>query len=468
MEYIAQMRADLAYVEAELANIHTRAGDRPLDEDEQRAFDEGTAYVTTQRDAINREVNRMAVAAAITNGAATSEPATAPEMVVKRTADPYNTLLNASSLSKIELRDEALRILEERSDSFAGDDHRQEAERRLRSQVNLKGGRAFARHMLAYGTDIYASAWSKIITNRSFLLTSEEQRAVQVGSNTGGGFMVPTHLDPTVILSNAGTDNPMRRVARVRQLNVGNVWNGVTSAGVTASELAESTAATDNSPTVLRESVTCVKQAAFARASFEAFDDIEGLAAEVVGLFADAKDRLEASRFATGNGTTQPAGLLTRLDADTTVEVNVTTQGTLGVVDLDNLIEGVPLRYRRNGHWFMNIKGINDIRALGGNDSNKLVDLAAATVPVFKGKPVVEYEELPYVVQSTTTNGIMIFGDPQHYQIVDRVGARVEFIENIVGQTNAFPRGERGWFVWWRVGGDVLANNAFRLLLDTT
>ena len=50
-------------------------------------------------------------------------------------------------------------------------------------------------------------------------------------------------------------------------------------------------------------------------------------AAEMVKVMADARDRLEGAAYITGSDSGQPYGLMTRLDADTSVEASATPDG---------------------------------------------------------------------------------------------------------------------------------------------
>jgi predicted phage gp36 major capsid-like protein len=56
-------------------------------------------------------------------------------------------------------------------------------------------------------------------------------------------------IDPTVLISSAGSINPIRAISGVVQ-TISDTWNGVTSAGVVAEWLAEGAEAADASPTL--------------------------------------------------------------------------------------------------------------------------------------------------------------------------------------------------------------------------
>jgi predicted phage gp36 major capsid-like protein len=57
---------------------------------------------------------------------------------------------------------------------------------------------------------------------------------------------------------------------------------------------------------------------------------------------------------------------------------------------------------------------------------------------------------------------VLLSGDFSQYAIVDRLGATVEHLPLLVG-ANRRPTGERGWFLYWRTGADVLIPDAFRI-----
>ena len=328
---------------------------------------------------------------------------------------------------------------------------------------------AWARNLLARAGDVYADAWQKYATGREMELTAEERAALSVGSNTNGGFLVPTFLDPTVILTNDGTSNAIRAISRVVTLTTGNTWNGVTSAGVTASWDGELVEVSDDSPTFGDTSISTYKAQAFVQASIEAFEDIDGLASDVLAMFADAKDRLEGAAHATGTGS-QPTGIFTALDANTNVEIVSTTAATIGKADLNALYTGVPVRHRRSSTWLMNPTYALDIHDLGtavsATYSGDLSEGAAGTI---LNRPVVESDDAPSTQTTTVKDNEIVLGDFSNYVIVDKPGSTaIEFIPHLFNTTTNLPDGRRGWYMHFRSGADSVNDLAFRLLQDKT
>jgi HK97 family phage major capsid protein len=408
-----------------------------------------------------REAKRAELRQAVESGRAVVEPGDdrgVPNFHI-RTETPYDVLGRGHTDS--EARDAALRVIEER---VAKSEWQETAEGHARRNVKL------AEQIVRFADPVYERAWSKMVTDNAHLMDSEERNAIAVGTNSQGGFLVPTHLDPTVLLSNSGTINPYRGISRVVSLaqSDGNEWNGVTSAGSTASWDAELAEVSDDSPTVAQPNIPVYKGQAFVGASFEAFQDISSLATDVVMILQDAKDRLEAAAFTTGSGSDQPTGIFTALDANTNVELSVTTQGSIGAVDVYRLYEKVPPRFRGQGSFVSNLKYINAIRQLGANDHNFTVDFTAAGIPQLLGKRILESSDAPSTVTTTGVENLIVYGDFSNYVIVDKVGMSVEFIPNLFGTTNGRPIGRRAWLAHWRTGADSVIDIAFALLQDGT
>jgi HK97 family phage major capsid protein len=331
---------------------------------------------------------------------------------------------------------------------------------------------AWARNLAVRSTDAYADGWLKAVTGRAALMTADEARAVMsITTNANGGFLVPTHLDPTIILTNSGTSNAIRSLARVETLTMGNVWNGATSAGVTMSWDGEAVEVSDDTPNdIARPSITLHKGAGFVQVTLEADQDIEGLAQQALTLFADARDRLEGAAHATGSGSGQPFGIFTALDANTNVELVSTTAATIGLVDLSSVYTSTPVRFRGNGTWVMNPQWLMAIQALGTAVSASFTtDLNGVPTDRIFGRPVVQSDDAPAVATTTVRDNRIVFGDFSNYVIVDKPGSTaIQYIPTLFNTSNNLPDGRSGWYMTFRSGADSVNDVAFRLLQDKT
>lgn len=327
----------------------------------------------------------------------------------------------------------------------------------------------WSRNLLARSTDVYAEAFNKFLTGRELLLTNEERAALAVGTNTQGGFLLPTHLDPSIILTNDGSANIMRRYARVVTLTEGDTWNGVSSAGVTASWDAELAEVSDDSPSVAQPSIPIYKGASFVQASFEALQDINGLAGEVMMMFADAKDRLEGAAHMTGAGSTEPTGIFTAINAGGNETIS-TTAATIGLVDLQATRRAVGQRWRGRSTWITHPTFADEIKRLGtALSASYSTDITQANTDLLLGRPLVESDDAPTTATTTALDERVLFGDLSNYVVVDKPGSvSVSFIPHMFATANNLPNGTAGWYMFWRTGADSVNDAAFQLLMDKT
>lgn len=330
--------------------------------------------------------------------------------------------------------------------------------------------RMWLRNLAERSTDLYASAFAKFLTGREMVLTNEERAALAVGTNTQGGYLVPTHLDPTLILTSTGGVDQIGNISRQVTLTVGNVWNGVTSAGVTTSWDGELVEVSDDTPGVDRVSIPVHIAQGFVQASIAAFEDIEALSSDVLMLFGDARERLLGAAHATGSGSGQPTGIFTALDANTNVEIVSTTAATISVIDLQGVKRAVSERWRVRGTWVYNPLYGDAIKNLGTALSNAYsTNLTEENTEKLLGRPVAETDWAPSTQTTTVRDNEIVFGDFSNYVTVNKPGSMsIEFVPLLFNTANNLPDGRRGWYMHFRHGADSVNDSAFRLYQDKT
>lgn len=383
---------------------------------------------------------------------------------VHKTRDTLEVAEDRSSTSK-QLVAAAMRELEEKDVESRNLEH---VERVLKAHASDKG---WARGIVLRSTDVYASAWLKLVQGREFSLTPEERTVLGVTTNANGKYLLPTHLDPTIILTSALSTDEIRKISRVVTLTDGQAaWNGITSDGVTASWDGEVVEVSDDSPTFNPVSIPTIRAQALVQASISAVEDISGLGSDVMMMFADAKDRLEGAAHAVGNGTTQPKGVFTAVAAVTASRVVSASAAAIALADLNSTYLGVPARNRPNAKWLANPLYTVAIKTLGTAVSASYSgDLREPTAGRILGHEVVESDDAPTTQTTTALDSEVLFGDFSQYVIVDRPGGMsVEYIPHLFNTTTNLPDGRRAWYATWRTGADVTNVNAFRLLVDKT
>ncbi len=396
----------------------------------------------------------------------TAELAKRPELQHIRKEEPMDVWEDRNA-TPMQLADALTRSLEGKVENPANMEHARKLIKRHSSD------RDWARELVVRSTDEYTTAFAKLIHGQGFLLTPEEQRAaLAVGTTTTGGFMVPTHLDPSVIITNSGTSNAIRGLSRVVTLTpgMGNTWNGISSAGVTSSWDGELVEVSDDSPTFAKPSVPTHLAQGFVQASLISTQDIQTLTTEVLEMLSDSRDRLEAAAHAVGSGSGQPTGIFTALDANTNVEIISATAATIALADLHSVYRQVPQRWRGKSTWLMNPLYSLAIKALGTAVSASFTtDATQGTAGTLIGRPVAETDDAP-ATQTTTVNDLeVVLGDFSNFVIVDMPGSgAIQYIPTLFNTTTNLPDGRQGWFLQFRNGSDSVNDLAFRLLLDKT
>jgi HK97 family phage major capsid protein len=374
-----------------------------------------------------------------------------------------------------ELRGRAKTAVEQ-VESHISDDQREAVVAKMATVDDPRG--IIPNLVIRTGNSDYRKAFQKAMAGRQDLWTHDERTAVAsleeyrtaMGlTGSQGGFAVPFTLDPTLILTSGGTNNPIRQVARQVSITT-DAWNGLSTAGAASAWLGESTEVSESTLTFAQPNIPVYKGAAFVRGSIEISQDYQAIESDIGMVLADEKDQLEGTAFTRGAGGTEPTGILTALDGTASEVADSGSEGTMQVSDVYRVMQALPPRFRQNAVWMAELSTINTIRqfATANNYHGFLTDLAGDTPPVLLGKRLFESSDMDAFADIDTDaaedNHVLLYGDFSKYVIVDRVGVTLEYIPNLVGGSNNFPTGERGWFAHWRVGADSIVDNAFRVL----
>lgn len=483
MNTIEQVAARAAEIAPEVADLIALETWTPEQEARFKELDAESLTLESRRKDIEARNAVLARAQSMTavsgDGAATAEARRSVNVNVKK--DPFDLNELRFGAPVAELRGRAKAAVE--SVGYIDDDSKQEVFRKL------EGGMADPRGVLPglvlrTGSPTYTSAFHKYLAGQPDLMTNEERAAVQ-GVNefraamsltdANGGYAIPFTLDPSIILTNDGTVNPVRRLARQVSITT-DTWNGISSAGVTASFDAELAEVSDDSPTFAQPTVQTRMGRAFVQASIEITQDFANLAGEITSAFADAKDRLESTVFWSGaSGSNQPIGIETALNGGSS-EVAQSAGEAMTVADIYKTLAALPPRYRMGSRvaWTAELSTINFIRqfATANNYHAFLTDLTGDSPAMMLGKPLYEWSAMDAYssvdAAATAVNHLLLIGDWTNFVVVDRIGGTVEYIPHLFNTNANLPTGARGWFYHWRVGSDSVNDAAFRLLTLTT
>jgi len=264
-----------------------------------------------------------------------------------------------------------------------------------------------------------------------------EGKALSVGSDPDGGYLVPDETERAV--NTALKDiSPIRAIAGIRQVSGSVYKRPFAVTGPETGWVGESDARPQTStPTLSELAFPTMELYAMPAATSSLLDDSavnidEWLAEEVRSAFAEQ----EGAAFVNGNGTNKPRGFL---DYPTVANASW-SWGNLGFLatgvsgdfaasdpgdQLIDLVYSVRAGYRANGHFVMNRATQGEIRKMKDADGNYLWQPATAPGerPTLLGFPVAEAEDMPDIAADSMA---VAFGDFRRgYLIVDRIGIRV-------------------------------------------
>jgi len=264
-----------------------------------------------------------------------------------------------------------------------------------------------------------------------------ERKALSVGSDPDGGYLVPSETETAV--NRALKDiSPIRAISGIRQVSGSVNKRPFAISGADTGWVAETAARPQtNAPTLAELSFPTMELYAMPAATSSLLDDSavnvdEWLAEEVRIAFAEQ----EGTAFVSGDGTNKPKGFLDY----TTVANDSWTWGNIGFIAtgqagafpssdpgdvLIDLIYAVKSGYRANAHFVMNRATQSVIRKMKDGDGTYLWQPSPkpGESPTLLGFPVAESEDMPDVASGSFS---LAYGDFRRgYLIVDRVGIRV-------------------------------------------
>lgn len=338
-----------------------------------------------------------------------------------------------------------------------------------------------AAHLLATGGDAYRSAFERVLRDpaRGHLeFDDEETEAWRRGAqysrdahrtalsltDANRGLMVPYTIDPTILLQNDSTVNPLRSVRRVVQTTTDS-WNAINSDGTDAEFAAEAAQVADQSPTVSEPTIIPERAHSWIFGSFEVLEDAN-FAWQINKLVSDAKDWLEGTKFTlgAGHGSKEPHGIVPAIvaadDAGSHIKASASAD-TFAAADIYALQEFVPPRGRSGSPMFMAALPIINLCRQFETTGGALKFPEAANGRLARWR-LIENSNVDGTYGSGENN-VMVAGDPSGFVIVDRVGMRVLY-EPLVKGGNARPTGQAGYYAFWRTSSGLVEPSKLRVL----
>ena len=324
---------------------------------------------------------------------------------------------------------------------------------------------------------IYAKAFSKYLRHGVHQLDAEERKAMTIGSDAEGGFLVPPGFFTLTILKVEQKNSVMRQVARQLQIGTTDIEIPAVTGLGSAAWVGETQSRPDTNTADVGRIIIPTKEIytqpkATQGLLDDAYFNMEVFLADQIGeSFAIAED----AAFISGDGTLQPRGFLTYPISTVDDAAGTRPWGTLqnlttgvngdfpataaGTIDLlMNIVHSLKPGYRTNAVWLMPTAVLNKIRQIKQATTSQPIfapSLQASLPSTLLGYPIYEAEQMPALATGSLS---LAFGDfKRGYWITDRFGIR----------TLRDPFTDKPYVKFYatkRVGGGLVDSLAIKLL----
>jgi len=267
-------------------------------------------------------------------------------------------------------------------------------------------------------SDEYRKAFDKYIRHGAQALIGDEARALQVGTNSEGGYLTETVLDRKLV-ETLDELNVMRQLCTViKTASDRNI--SVESDAATAVWMNEEAAFTEDDNAFTQISLSAYKLGSIMKVSDELLQDsVFDLTGYLARNFARRVANAEEASFVDGDGSSKPEGVCT----GATASVTAASATVLTSDELIDLYHSCGRQYRNKASWIMNDSTIKEIRKLQDANDQYIWQpgMQAGEPDRLFGKPVYASGDMP---ATATGNVAVVFGDFSYYTIADR-GPRV-------------------------------------------
>lgn len=288
-------------------------------------------------------------------------------------------------------------------------------------------------------------------------MTPEMVNALQIGTDSEGGYLVPDEYEKTLVEA-LEEENIFRKLAHVISTSSGDRKIPVVASKGSASWVDEEGTIPDSDDAFNQVSIGAYKLGTLIKVSNELLNDsVFNLESYISKEFARRIGSKEEDAFFNGNGTGKPVGIF---NATGGAEVGVTAASATAITadEIIDLFYSLKAPYRKNAVWILNDATIKTIRKLKDNNGNYLwqPSLTAGTPDTILGRPVYTSSYVPTIAAGAKT---IAFGDFSYYWIADRAGRNFKKLTELYAAND-----QTGFVATQRVDGKLILPEAIKVL----
>ena len=298
---------------------------------------------------------------------------------------------------------------------------------------------------------LYGRAFWK--AQKGEVLSADEARSLNTGTDAKGGYLVPESFAATIIMK-LGEKSYIRDVANV-STSTSTENLPVEGDDGASTWVDEEGAYGESDPTIAQVIMEAWKAGRIVKVTDEALQDtVPAVEDYVATKFTKSTTKLEEAAFVSGDGVKKPTGFL--VTAETGVTAASTTAFTADeIIDLEYSLDE---DYEQNAMWCMNKNTKKLIRKLKDADGNYLWKQGFNGEPdTLDGYPILTNKHMPDVAAGTSP---IAFGDFGYYYIKDRLVMNIKRLDEKYADT-----GHVGFRVDKRVDGKLVLAEAIQKMV---
>jgi HK97 family phage major capsid protein len=285
----------------------------------------------------------------------------------------------------------------------------------------------------------------------------EVLNALQVGTDSEGGYLVPDEFERTLVEA-LQEENIFRTMAKIIQTASGDRKIPVVASKGTASWVDEEGAIQESDDAFGQVSIGAYKLATMIKVSEELLNDsVFNLESYIAREFARRIGAKEEESFFIGNGTGKPTGIF---NATGGAELGVTAASATAITvdEIMDLFYSLKSPYRKNAVFVMNDSTVKAIRKLKDGNGQYLwqPSISAGQPDTILNRPVKTSAYVPAIAAGAKT---IAFGDFGYYWIADRQGRSFQRLNELYAAT-----GQVGFKATQRVDGKLILSEAIKVL----
>ena len=315
--------------------------------------------------------------------------------------------------------------------------------------MESKTGRASSEYKNAF--------WNAMRTRAGEGLEPVIRNALQVGTDTEGGYLVPDEFERTLIEA-LTEENIFRGLAKVITTSSGDRKIPVVTSKGTAAWIDEEGTITDTDDAFNQVSIGAYKLATMIKVSEELLNDsVFNLEAYIAKEFGRRIGNKEEEAFFTGDGSGKPTGLLAATGG-AQLGVTAASATAITVDEVLDLFYALKAPYRKKAVFIMNDSTVKAIRKLKDGQGQYLwqPSLQAGTPDTILNRPIYTSAYLPTIASAAKS---IIFGDLGYYWVADRQGRVFKRLNELFAVT-----GQVGFVATQRVDGKLILPEAVKIL----